>query len=473
MTIHLPRRAGIRPHRILLGTDGIALVGNEGLHPTEMTFLQGPGYDLDCRMNPALLSHRHASDALDRPGGRHLCNLPRAPRRVAPAELAAAGSGGTCQSRKAQRPESSLTPITHGHREHWEHSPRRPCVVAAQTRGFPASLGPHLWQASISRSLADGPGSRPLPRSSEQADDDQQDHGADRRVDDRGDERVHDDEGDADPRQQPAREEGADDADDEIADQAEPVAPHEHAGQPAGDDADDEQDQDGFSCHVALPLADASVRGSRARLHSRPRPRWRWHFPGEREARLGTARRARSLRRELTGFGAEIVARMGSRGGRAPEGFGDRGRGDQRIALAVVPGLAHGQAELPVFLFRDQEGLQNLSRHGGAPFMKRPSRCGEGRAVHPITSATMRRSSVTERVGGAALRSRSESRAFGQCSLGRLGPVISMFILFLGRPLPPILGEGRQALHFRPAADYRRNVFRLGPPPPDPGIFSR
>jgi len=56
---------------------------------------------------------------------------------------------------------------------------------------------------------------------------------------------------------------------------------------------------------------------------------------------------------------------------------------------------------------------------------------GEGRLCYPITSATIRRNSVPERVGTRGPAGPDASSAFGGQSLGRVDPIVCMFISFL------------------------------------------
>src|SRR5262245_34751681 len=82
--------------------------------------------------------------------------------------------------------------------------------------------------------------------------------------------------------------------------------------------------------------------------------------------------------RELAGFGAEMLARVGARGGGGLEGRVNGMGGHHRIALAVIAHLAHGQAERAVLVLRDQIGLGDFSRHHLGPFVRTPSRGGRG-----------------------------------------------------------------------------------------------
>src|ERR1043165_1018159 len=79
-----------------------------------------------------------------------------------------------------------------------------------------------------------------------------------------------------------------------------------------------------------------------------------------------------SLQRELAGLGAELLFGVGPRRGRALERLLDRSRGHQRIALAVVAGLADGKPVAAVVALGDQEGFEDLSRHRGLQLSKGP-----------------------------------------------------------------------------------------------------
>src|SRR4051812_20500811 len=85
---------------------------------------------------------------------------------------------------------------------------------------------------------------------------------------------------------------------------------------------------------------------------------------------------------------------MGAGGGCRLERFLDEIFGHDRIALAVVAGLAHGDADLAVIVFRDEEGLDRgtLVVGGAAHFLflsKCLGSCGR-RSAPPERAATRR-----------------------------------------------------------------------------------
>src|SRR5690348_20212 len=89
--------------------------------------------------------------------------------------------------------------------------------------------------------------------------------------------------------------------------------------------------------------------------------------------------------------------RMGAGGIGGDERLLDKGRGHDRIALAVVARLADGEAHAPLRVLRDQIGLHRrpavivMSTHGSSP-NENPLPKREGAGVQPIVSATVRRS---------------------------------------------------------------------------------
>src|SRR5665213_530263 len=89
----------------------------------------------------------------------------------------------------------------------------------------------------------------PLRSSDEPQDEDQQ-HRADGGGDDRGDQAAAD--ADVQNAGQPAADEGADHADDDVADQAKAATLDQQSGKPTGDDADDQPGDDTVS-HDVFP----------------------------------------------------------------------------------------------------------------------------------------------------------------------------------------------------------------------------
>src|SRR4051812_44366740 len=91
-----------------------------------------------------------------------------------------------------------------------------------------------------------------------------------------------------------------------------------------------------------------------------------------------------------------MLLRIGAGGGGGAEFLLDHRRGDDRIILHVVAGLADGQADLALFVLGDEIGTGDESRHFGSPIMRLPP---DERPANPSASraaSTRARSSCFE-----------------------------------------------------------------------------